>query len=418
LDHRVRGVLVLTLLMAAAGCLFGFAALRERISEHFVIFYDAGFGLDAVTESYSHLVEESLEFAYDFFLAEGFSIFPGLIEVDILETHSGELGAEYLDTDDAGNLVPVIEIAVESIMTDYLLHAYADTSLEDLVASTCAHELFHVIQDYHSLHGIGDISEQSFVEAQATAIQEIVIPTANDYLDPALDLLLAPDSMAFFQRSYDAGVFWVYVMDRFGLQSILDLMDSSALYDGRHAIDHAFAPLGLSFFDIWVDFAVSLATGSLLDSEVIATLVPQDEGSGWWTKTREPAPIPAVVFREMWTGTPIDIKVVNAANQSEYRPPYEDDAIGTELRVAHAYGIDILEITINDYSPMTIQFDGDSETQFLTVVASETNAVWSSTMFETSIDLQPAEGMERIRIVITRSEPGTGQYTLTIKPDA
>ena len=416
LGHRVRGILVFTLLLIAGSCLLGFAALQQRTSEHFVIFYDDGVGLDAVTESYSRLVEESLEFAYDFFLAEGFSIFPGLIEVDILETYSGELGAEYLDTDDAGNWVPVIEIATESIMANYLLYAYVDTSLENLVASTCVHELFHVVQEYHSLHSIGDMSEQSFVEAQATAIQEVVVPAANDYLDPALDFLLAPDSMAFFQRSYDAGIFWVYVMDRFGLQVILDLMDSSALYDGRHAVDHAFASLELSFFDVWADFAVALATGRLLDSEVIATLVPEDEGRGWWTKTRDPAPIPPVVFRETWTGTPIDVKTVNATNQSEYRPLYEDDAIGTELRVAHAYGIDVLEIVINDSSPMTIQFGGDSETQFLTLVASETNAAWSSTTFETSFDLRPDEGMTRIRIIITRSEEGTGEYSITLRP--
>jgi len=391
------------------------ATLQQRTSEHFAIFYEDGFG--AVSESYSRLIEESLESAYDFFLAEGFSVFPGLIQVDILETYPGELGAEYLTTDEAGDWFPVIEIATESIMADYLLYAYTETSLEDLVASTCAHELFHVIQDYHSLHGIGDISEGSFVEAQATAIQEIVVPTANDYLEPALDFLLAPDSVAFFQRSYDAGIFWVYVIDRFGVQAILDLMNSSALYDGRHAVDHAFESSGLSFLDIWEDFAVSLATGSLTDSEVIATLVPQEEGSGWWTKTRDPASIPPVVFRETWTGTPIDIRTVNATNQSEVLPQYEDDALGSALRVAHAYGIDILEIVISDASPMTIRFEGDSETQFRTVVAAETNGSWSSTTFETSIDLQPDATVARIRIVITRSEPGTGEYTITIEPD-
>jgi len=418
LGRRVRDVLVFAVLIVLGSCLFGLAALQQRTSEHFAIFYDAGLGVDAVSTDYARLVEESLEFAYNFFLSEGFSFFSGLIQVDILETYSGELGTEYLDTDEAGNWVPIIEIAIESIMADYLGYAYTETSLEDLVASTCAHELFHVIQDCHSLHGIGDISEGSFVEAHATAIQEVVVSTANGYLDSALDFLLAPDSMAFFQRTYDAGVFWVYVMDRFGLRAMLDLMNSSVLYDGRYAIDHAFAPLALSFFDIWVDFAVSLATGDLPDSDVIATLVPQAEGSGWWTRKRDPAPIPPVVFRETWTGSPIGVATVNATNQSEYLPLYADDAIGTELRVAHAYGIDILEIVINDTSPMTIRFDGDSATQFRTVVASETNAGWSSMPFETSTVLQPDATVSRIRIVITRSEPGTGEYTITIEPGA
>jgi len=195
-----------------------------------------------------------------------------------------------------------------------------------------------------------------------------------------------------------------------------DLMNSSALYDGRYAIDHAFAPLGLSFFDVWVDFAVSLAVESLLDAGVIATLVPQAEGPGWWTRTRDPAPIPPVVFCETWTGNPIAVATVNATNQSEYLPLYADDPIGTELRVAHAYGIDILEILVDDTSPMAIRFDGDSASQFRTVVATETNASWSSRPFETSIVLQPDAAVSCIRIVITRSEPGTGEYTITIEP--
>ena len=271
--RRFPGIGLCAILIVLGSCLVGLAALQQRTSEHFAIFYDDGWG--DVSESYSLLVEDSLEFAYDFFLAEGFAIFPGLIRVDILETYVGELGAEYLELDEEGNWTPVIEIATENIMNDYLSYTYIDTSLEDLVASTCAHELFHVIQDFHSLHSIGDISEQSFVEAQATAIQEAVFPTANDYLDPALDFLLAPDSMAFFQRSYDAGVFWVYMLDRFDVQIFLHLMISSALYEGRHAIDHALEPMGLSFFDVWTDFAVALATGTLPDSDVIATSLPQ-----------------------------------------------------------------------------------------------------------------------------------------------
>ena len=413
--HRIRGVLVCVFVIVLVSRLCGLAALQERTSEHFEIVYDDEF--EAVSERYSLLVEESLEIAHDFYLAEGFTIFPGLIRVHVLETYAGELGAEYLELEEDGNWTPIIEIATENIMNEYLsYYTYVEPSLEDLVASTCAHELFHVIQDYHSLHGIGDTTEQSFVEAHATAVQEAVFPTANDYLDPALDLLLAPDSKAFFQRSYDAGVFWVYVVNRFGIQTLLDLMISSALYEERYAIDHTLAPLGLSFFDVWTDFAVAMATGSLPDSDAIATLVPVAEGPGWWTSTRDPAPIPPVVFRETWTGTPIEIALVNATNESEFFPLYEDDAIGANLRVAHAYGIDILEIVLADTTPLRIEFHGDAETHFRTVVASETTSGWASTSFEKAITLQPDETTTRIRIVITRSEPGTGVYAISIQP--
>jgi hypothetical protein len=400
----------LALLLVAVGSLAATAA--RRTSEHFEIFTESGFA----TAGYSLLVEQGLETAYAAFQAEGFSSFPGLIHVDILENSTGDLGAEYLDEDEESGWIPVIEIATEDIMADYLAYAYVETSLEELVASTCAHELFHVIQDYHSLQGTGDISEQSFVEAQATAIQELVFPEANDYLEPSLDFLLAPDSMAFFERSYAAAVFWVYGLDRFGPQLLLQLMDASARYDGRYAIDHALALLGLSFFDVWTDFAVALATGTLPDSDVIASLVPLEEGSGWWTRTRDPAPIPPVVCRAAWTGKSIDLTAVNATNESEYVPTFEDDPIGADLRVAHAYGIDIIEITLEDITPIAIQFKGDAGTEFRTTSAVETAGGWSSAGFVESLILHLDASATRIRIVVTRSEPGTGAYTITLRP--
>ncbi|MBU1050089.1 hypothetical protein KKG90_08730 [Candidatus Bipolaricaulota bacterium] len=402
------------LLFLLASSLTGFTASAQRMTAHFEIFHEAGFS--NATEAYARLVEASLESAYDFFMTEGFAIFPEHIRVDILGTYPNELGAEYLEMDDTGDWIPIIEIATEEIMNDYLAYSYVDTSLEDLVASTCAHELFHAIQDYYSIHGMGDVSEQAFVEPQATAIQEAVVPEANDYLEPALDFLLAPDSMAFFQRSYDAGIFWVYVMDRFDLRMILDVMKASTLYDGRYAIDHAFAAVELSFFDVWTDFAVSLATGALPDADVFSLLVPVAESSGWWTKDREPAVVPPPTVRETWRGVPVDLDRVNATNESEYVPQYEDDAIGTPLRVAHAYGIDILEIVIASTTPLTITFEGDSSTQFRTIALSETKDVWSQTLFAQSLTLYPDESTTRIRIVITRSEAGTGKYSIALRP--
>jgi hypothetical protein len=394
--------------------LVAFSSTAQRTSSHFEIFHEDGFG--GITDDYARLVEESLEFAYDILMAEGFAIFPGLIRVDILETTTGDLGTEYLEMDEAGNWTPVIEIATESIMEDYLAYSYVNTSVDDLVASTCAHELFHVIQDYHSLHGLGDVTEQAFVEPHATAIQEAVFPNANDYLEPALDFLLAPDSMAFFQRSYDASIFWVYMLDRFDLRFLLDLMTASASYDGRYAVDHALATHGMSFFDVWTDFAVSMATGTLPDADVLATLVPGAEGSGWWTKTRDPASIPPPVVRETWTGMPVNITVVNATNESEYIPWYEDDAVGTKLRVAHAYGIDILEIVVTDTTPFIIKFQGDTTTQFRTIVASETDSSWSVSLFTQSLMIQPEQDTTRVRIIITRSDAGTGAYSITLRP--
>ncbi len=411
--HAIRHWALAALLIH---CVIATAAYAQRTTPHFQIFHEQGFS--PVTEAYARLVEQGLESAYDTFVSQGFTIFAGRIRVDILGAYPDELGAEYLEQDENGRWVPYIEIANETIMTDYLSYAYVDTALADLVASTCAHELFHVIQDYHSLHATGDISEWAFIEAHATAIQEAIVPEANDYLEPALDFLCAPDSMAFFQRTYDAGIFWVYALDQLGLGFILDVMKASALYDGRYAVDHALANTGETFFDIWTDFAASLATGKLPDAEIMAALVPEAEGPGWWRRDRDFAIIPPPVVRATWTGTALDLDRVNATNESEYIPYFEDDGIGAQLRVAHAYGIDILEIEIASLVPAVIDFRGDALTQFRTLIASETDAEWTHTALNQSLVIQPTDTMARLRIIVTRSEAGTGSYSVTLRPAA
>ncbi len=406
----------LALLIVAGCCAGAFAAAYERTSEHFLITYDARPGGRTTDEPYVAMIEDGMEAAYAIFDRAGFPLYPERIRVDIVNSSLGELGAQYLDADDDGDWVPVIEIATQSIMEEYLAYAYVDSSLEDLVDSTCAHELFHTIQEYASWIGAGDVSEQSFVEAHATAIQEFVVPSANDYLEPGIDFLLAPDSIAFFERTYDAGVFWVYVIDRFGVQAIADVMASSAVYDGRYAVDDALRKFGESFFDVWTDFAVALATEGLPDSEAIATLVPQSEREGWWTTTRASEPIPPPVFSAVWTGSVIDATTVNAAQGSEVIPMYDDDPIGTSLRVAHAYGIDVLKIELSDPSPIEIRFDGDPGTEFRTVVATESENGWTAEPFVTSIVLHPDVNAARIRIVVTRTEAGSGEYAVTLRP--
>ncbi|MCK4355898.1 hypothetical protein KAW44_02310 [Candidatus Bipolaricaulota bacterium] len=121
------------------------------------------------------------------------------------------MGAEYFDTTSRGDPLPVIEIVTEEIMQGVLYDLVIPCTLRDMVRSTATHELFHVIQDSLALDGKNDMSDLIFVEATATWAQEAIVPEANDYLDPALDFLLGPDSIAFFHRTYDVGIFWVFV---------------------------------------------------------------------------------------------------------------------------------------------------------------------------------------------------------------
>jgi len=159
-----------------------------------------------------------------------------------------------------------------------------------------------------------------------------------------------------------------------------------------------------------------MAMESLPDAITLSSLVPMAEDSGWWTTNQDPAPIPPPVVRQTWTGAPLDLRQVNAGNESEYIPPFEDEAIGSDLRVAHAYGIDILEIEIADETPLIITVQGDLETQFRTAIVSEENASWTHTLFSQSITVRPTVSTTRIRIVITRSEPGTGEYEIALRP--
>jgi hypothetical protein len=200
-----RGTLFLAalvvLLTSAAGVESSASQVRVE-SKHFVITYDSGTSFD-----YVRLVQRGLEAAYDLFVVRsGFATFPTAALVILLNEETGSMGAEYLDSDDAGNSLPVIEIASEVSM-QAAADASTGLSLTQAVLSTTAHEFFHVLQDYASLNGVGDISEPAFVEPLATAIQEIAAPNANDYIDAAADFLLAPDAMSFFDRGYDGGLF-------------------------------------------------------------------------------------------------------------------------------------------------------------------------------------------------------------------
>lgn len=414
--HRRRVALILALLAAVAVGLLGTAAPRERSTAHFVISYASGFGSHASSEAYINWVAEGLEAAYTAFVKAGFSLDAEPIAVRLVETYAGELGAEYLESDGAGGWHPVIEIATEDAMRDYLAYAYVETTLEDLVLSTCAHELFHVIQEVHSIDGTGDISEQAWIEAHATAVQEFVVPTANDYLEPAIDFLLAPDGIAFLHRTYDAGIFWVFVIERFGMSAILEVMSASAIYDGVHALDAAFAVLGTSFLDVWSRFAVASATGDLPDAEIIASLIPREEAPGWWTATRDPAPLPPVVHQATWTGAPLTLATVNAEQQSEGWPLYEEDPVGSPLRVAHAFGIDVLEILVDEPGALSVTFSGAPDTVFRTFVASETSDGWATAAFvqTTTVALDPTTS--RVRLIVTRTEPGCGEYRVTVRP--
>jgi hypothetical protein len=325
------------------------------------------------------------------------------------------MGAEYLDADDAGNPLPVIEIAAEASMQAAADAASTDLSLAQAVLSTTAHEFFHVLQDYASLNGVGDVSETAFIEPLATAVQEVAAPNANDYIDAAADFLLAPDAMSFFDRRYDGGLFWVFVLDRYGgLDAVRRVMKASATYDGSQAIDHAFAAEGFTFLDLWAKFAIALATNTLPDAGVLAKLL-----ASWRSELDLPnLCLPPAVAVAEWTGAPTVMDRVTETSPAAALLGTSDSALGaqllgTELRVAYPYGIDVVSIRPRSASPLAISVTASAATDFRIAVAGRRAGAWDLlSPSGRDVLVRNPQRYEEIRVILTRGETGDGSYTI------
>ena len=412
--------LCLALVLALPGVAAPFQ--RQLTSDHFRITYTSGVGPDAVSATYARLVRDSLEAAYAALVVDrGFEIFAGRIDTYIANLECGAMGTEYLD-ESGSTPRPIIEIATEAVMEEALYTLWSEITLEDLVRSTAAHELFHVIQDYATIEGENDISEAIFVEPHATAIQEVIVPSANDYLDPALDFLLAPDSMAFFQRSYEAGIFWVFAFQRLEPTHLLrDLMAATAIYEGLYALDHTLVEHGTSLPALWGEFATAFATGRLPDQHAIHEITTVVEETIRWETGQtltEPLSFPTPVHVAEWTGAGLIIDQVNAQGWGSWYGTYREDPVSSPLRVAHAYGIDVIDIQPTSDDSVAISFAGDEETAFQVFVACEQMGVWTTKPLtrDTAWTLSSPGSFDRIRVIVTRDEPGTGMYSITLSP--
>jgi hypothetical protein len=403
-------VALAVLLTSAAGVGANASQVRAE-SKHFVITYESG-----TSFNYVQLVQRGLDAAYDLFVVHSaFATFPVAVEVLIPDEETDTMGAEYLDADDAGNPLPVIEIAAEASMQAAADAASTDLSLAQAVLSTTAHEFFHVLQDYASLNGVGDVSETAFIEPLATAVQEVAAPNANDYIDAAADFLLAPDAMSFFDRRYDGGLFWVFVLDRYGgLDAVRRVMKASATYDGSQAIDHAFAAEGFTFLDLWAKFAIALATNTLPDAGVLAKLL-----ASWRSELDLPnLCLPPAVAVAEWTGAPTVMDRVTETSPAAALLGTSDSALGaqllgTELRVAYPYGIDVVSIRPRSASPLAISVTASAATDFRIAVAGRRAGAWDLlSPSGRDVLVRNPQRYEEIRVILTRGETGDGSYTI------
>ena len=409
----VVAIILLASVIALAG------QTHELASEHFAIYYRTS-GPDAVNMSYVTMVRDAFEESY-LVLTDtyGFSIPYERIEVYIASGDGGELGSEYVITTSYGDHVPVLAIAPQAEMQDSILGMYIFTTIDGLVRSTAAHELFHVVQDTLAFASKNDMSDQPFVEALAVWAQEQVYPDVNDYLEDGLDFLLAPDSIDFFYRTYDAGIFWVFLSSRHGGADVIKrVLAESAIYEGRYAIDAAFRDQGLSFDDLWEEFAIAAGMDDLPDRNVISGLFHPHAGKAKAKKheAAESNELPVSTYESVWKGGELVIDRSNANNIAPYELRYADESAGTPLRVAHAYGIDYLRLRASTRKTMVISFTGDVETAFRADVAlarGDTYTVHPLAEGKPVIVKSPDQYNE-ICIVITRGAAGTGAYSVKI----
>ena len=416
-----RFVAVIGVAIILLGSLTALAGQTHELeSEHFVISYTTS-GPDTVDMSYVTTVRDTFEEAYRMLVDRyGFSIPYGKIEVNIFSGDSGELGSEYMDTTDPSNLAPMIAISTQAEMWDSIASMYVRLTVEGLVRSTAAHELFHVVQDSLALAGENDMSDQPFVEPLAVWAQEQVFPDVNDYLEDGLDFLLAPDSIDFFYRTYDAGIFWVFLSSHHGgVDAIKRVLAESASYEGRYAIDAAFRDRGVTFDDLWEEFAIAAGVGDLPDHDVILGLFHSQAGKEK-VKGHETAAsnaLPVSTYEEVWNGGELVIDRSNAENVPPYELLHADDPAGRPLRVAHAYGIDYLRLRASTQKTMTISFAGDAGTAFRADVVLATGETYTvhSLVEGTPVAVESPDSYDEICIVVTRGEAGTGTYSLKIE---
>ncbi len=377
-------------------------------SKHFVITYDP-----ETAFAYVQLVERGLEAAYDAFVVHSsFPTFPAAVEVRIPSGDMDGMGAEYLETNAMGDPLPVIEIAPQASMAAAADAISIGLSLEQAVLSTTAHEFFHVLQDYASLHGEGDVSESAFIEPLATAVQEVAAPGADDYVDAAVGFLFAPDNVSFLDRGYDGGLFWVFVLDRYGgLDAVRRVMAASAAADGAQAIDRAFAEQGLSFLDLWAKFAAALATDTLPDAAAVAKLAQV-----WRTELGLAElwlPTPIAIAR--WGGRPITMDRVTEDSPAGAVLGYSDSALDSALRVSHPYGIDVVSIEPQSSAPLDISVVAEPEADFRIAFVGRRGESWDLlSLFGREFVLRNPSRYDEIRVVLTRGETGSGSYTVRL----
>jgi hypothetical protein len=97
---------------------------------------------------------------------------------------------------------------------------------------------------------------------------------------------------------------------------------------------------------------------------------------------------------------------------------YAEDPVGSPLRVAHAYGIDVVSIEVASPLPLVVTFDGDADTTFHIAAVGWAEDVPSVLAVDPAgrVTLDDPYVFDRLSLIITRGEAGAGTYTVRLDP--
>ncbi|MBI1741846.1 hypothetical protein HYR54_02140 [Candidatus Acetothermia bacterium] len=279
-----------------------------------------------------------------------------------------------------------------------------------------AHEFFHSMQLQYPLK----LADRFLLEGTATwAMREVFPESAECYQETLEDWLVGGtdySSVKLLSRGYQGGLFWNYLAERYGgAQLIRRLFEHPDIRLGIDWPKVLSILTGKSFLDLWDEFAVALATHQVPDAAQLFPLAEQ--------KTNY---VPVPVYGGEWTGQLLTIDQINWQNpfveicekKKEFCPLAHDVAvIGSPLTVRHPYGIHFLRIIPKANTPLVLQFNGSSDTDFRVYVVGSKN----STAYETS-PLMPGCILSNpldyqfLQVVITRGEKGSGSYQVKLAP--
>jgi hypothetical protein len=129
--------------------------------------------------------------------------------------------------------------------------------------------------------------------------------------------------------------------------------------------------------------------------------------------------LPILSHETDWSGERTTIDRVNVENPyAAYLETLTVDPVGSPLRVAHSYGIDVVEIRPFVGGSMTLTFRGDSATSFRAIVAIDRAGEWETAALTSDIAMNvPLDPIpDRVRIIVTRGEAGAGAFAIDVAP--